>query len=360
VAARAAAFDTSWYSTTSSTHATYWAYGCENSLVTTSSADITFRANEIVEYASHHQTTVRTNGAFVLEPYGAQFLRSLSWHGNWGSVVPESIRFGKEAQVENSTIDIYSYLPLVAKKSVELYSRNSYIYNHIRTLDPGNGTTGGIRLKSEQDIYVDSDDHIRTNGSPIVFWSDANADADGAIQLHHNNEVCSGFTTSCQATGGADIIMAGGTTFETRSNDYDLNRTVPTGFASGWGNSTYYNYTGSGYGGNGRTSGIYLGHGYNGFAVKVRSAGGDIRMYGKSTNNSGYSAGFGSGALAMGIFSGGTGTGGEIISGTGTIDMVGRCDAPVGTNYCRGVQLNAWANGNEDNFKIISNNPATD
>ena len=62
----------------------------------------------------------------------------------------------------------------------------------------------------------------------------------------------------------------------------------------------------------------------------------------------------------MGIFSGGTIAGGEINAGAGKIDLFGRCDAPVATTLCRGVQLNAWGAGNEDNFKIVSNNPATD
>jgi hypothetical protein len=71
---------------------------------------------------------------------GANFTRSLNWFGTWGAMVPESIRFGKEASVSSASVDVTINTPMVAKKSVEIYSRNSYIYNNIRTLDAGKGT----------------------------------------------------------------------------------------------------------------------------------------------------------------------------------------------------------------------------
>jgi hypothetical protein len=69
---------------------------CSESLVTSSSADITIRGNAFYEWATVDALTFRSTGNLVIEPIGQYFTYRMNFFARDGGVNPKNVRIGKD------------------------------------------------------------------------------------------------------------------------------------------------------------------------------------------------------------------------------------------------------------------------
>ena len=68
-------------------------FNCTTSLVSSSSADVTVRGNNILNYGDSRYLSFRTEGNIVVEPSsGNNFTSLLNFYANTSNLVPETIR----------------------------------------------------------------------------------------------------------------------------------------------------------------------------------------------------------------------------------------------------------------------------